>query len=225
MWITRFVLLGVLVALDGFGAYMLEHRSRYKRVLENTVFNVVLVIVGHCVCYLIVILPPDGGWSARPSWMQHASVRIGFPTVGLLLICAGAFLAVAAWNQRKAIGVQDVEEGLLTSGLYRYFRHPIYTGILWVTLGLALLIRNPDGLLMFPAILIWLFAGTIYEEKRDVGMKFPEQYRTYRQATNMFGPIWVWSVLFAAILLIVASALAAVDSSCHGFSESALHCI
>ena len=78
------------------------------------------------------------------------------------------------------IGVQEVEEGLLTSGLYRYFRHPIYTGILWVTLGLALLIRNPDGLLMFLPILIWLFVGTMLEEKLDMCMRFPEEYRKYK---------------------------------------------
>jgi protein-S-isoprenylcysteine O-methyltransferase Ste14 len=202
------MLLGVLVALDGFGAYMLKHRSRYKKVLENTVFNVVLVIVGHCVCYLIVILPPEGGWSARPGWMQHASVRIGFPIVGLLLICAGAFLAIAALKQRKVIGVQEVEEGLLTSGLYRYFRHPIYTGILWVTLGLALLIRNPDGLLMFLAILTWLFAGTMLEEKLDMCIRFPEQYRNYRQTTRMFGPIWLWVTLIVLLAVLIGAAIA-----------------
>jgi len=208
MWIIRFMLLGVLVALDGFGAYMVKHRSRYKRVLENTVFNVVLVIVGNCVCYLIVILPPDGGWNTRPDWMQHTSVRIGFPMVGLLLICVGAFLAIATLKQRKVIGVQDVEEGLLTSGLYRYFRHPIYTGILCVTLGLPLLIRNPDGLLMFPAILTWLFAGTILEEKLDMCARFPEQYRNYRQTTRMFGPIWIWGALILLLAVLIGAAIA-----------------
>ena len=180
MWTIRIMLLGVLVAMDGIGAYLLKHRSQYKRLFESTIFNTVLVIAGNCVCYLIVILPPDGGWSARPVWMQHTSVRIGFPVIGLLLICAGAFLAIATLKQRKVIGLQDVAEGLLTSGLYRYFRHPIYTGILWFTLGLALSIRNPDGLLMFPAIVAWIVAGTFLEEKHDMCVRFPEQYHHYR---------------------------------------------
>ena len=105
-------------------------------------------------------------------------------------------------------GVQEVEEGLLTSGLYRYFRHPIYTGILWVTLGVALLIRNPDGLLMFPAILTWLFAGTILEEKLDMCARFPEQYRNYKQTTRMFGPIGVWGALILLLAALIGAAIA-----------------
>lgn len=62
MWTIRIALLGMFVALDGIGAYLLKYRNRYKRLVESTVFNTVYVIIGNCVCYLIVILPPDGGW-------------------------------------------------------------------------------------------------------------------------------------------------------------------
>ena len=208
MWIIRFMLFSVLVALDGIAVYLLEHRSQYKRLSENTIFNIVFVIVYNCVCYLIVILPPDGGWNTRPVWMQHTSVRIGFPVIGLLLVCAGASLGIATLKQRKVLGVQNVEEGLLTSGLYRYFRHPINTGILWVTLGLALLIRNPDGLLMFPAILASIFAGTILEEKHDMCMRFREQYDNYRQTTRMFGPIWIWGALVLVLTALIGAGIA-----------------
>ncbi len=199
MWTIRIVLFVVLLALDGIGAYLIKYRSQYKRLFESTVFNTVLVVFGNCVIYLIVILPPDGGWNARPDWMQHASVSIGFPVMGLLLICAGAFLAIATLKQRKVIGLQNVEEGLLTSGLYKFLRHPIYTGIMCFTLGLALLLRNPDGLLIFPAILTWIIAGTFFEEKRDMCVRFPEQYQQYRQTTRMFGPIWIWIVLILTL--------------------------
>ena len=208
MWIIRFMLFSVLVALDGIAVYLFEHRSQYKRLSENTIFNIVFVIVYNCVCYLIVILPPDGGWNTRPVWMQHTSVRIGFPVIGLLLVCAGASLGIATLKQRKVLGVQNVEEGLLTSGLYRYFRHPINTGILWVTLGLALLIRNPDGLLMFPAILASIFAGTILEEKHDMCMRFREQYDNYRQTTRMFGPIWIWGALVLVLTALIGAGIA-----------------
>lgn len=209
MWAIRIMLLGVLVAVDGISVYLLKYRSQYKRLFQSTGVNIVPVIVGHCVCYLIVILPPDGGWNARPVWMQHTSVRVGFPVIGLLLICAGAFLAIATLKQRKmVIGFQDTEEGLLTSGLYRYFRHPIWTGILWVTLGLALLIRNPDGLLIFPAILTWFFVGTILEEKHDMCIRFPEQYHHYKQNTRMFGPIWIWVALVFLLAVLVGAGVA-----------------
>ncbi len=203
MWTIRFILLGVLGASICIDPYLYRHRSRYAKLVENRIFNITGVIVCNCLCYLIVGLPPAGGWNLRPDWLGYQSVRIGFPVIGLLLICAGALLAFATLKQRKVIGIQDVKEGLLTSGFYRYFRHPIYTGIMWVTLGLPLMMRNPDGLLMFPAIFVILFAAAIIEEKNDMCVRFREQYQAYRKTTRMFGPIWLWSVIVVIILLLV----------------------
>ena len=202
MWGIRFILFGVLGAWDGIGSYLYRNRSRYERLLENRIYNVTAVIVWNCLCYLIVGLPPAGGWNLRPDWFGYKSVRIGFPVIGLLLIFAGALISFATLKQRKAIGGQDVKEGLLTSGFYRYFRHPIYTGIMWACLGLPLVMRNPDGLLMFPAIFVIHLAAAIIEERNDMCLRFGEQYQAYRQTTRMFGPIWLWSVLIVIILLL-----------------------
>ena len=204
MWSIRLILLGVLVTLECVAIYFMRHREKYRGFVENKIINTVLVIVCNCLYYLIVILPPAGGWNARPVWLGYRSVSIGFPVIGLLLICAGAFLAIATFKQRKlVIGYQDTEEGLLTSGFYRYFRHPIYTGTMWVILGLPLVMRNPDGLLMVPAIFVIVFAGAITEERNDMCLRFPEQYQAYRKTTRMFGPIWLWSVVIVIILLLV----------------------
>ena len=208
MWIIRFILLGVLGALICFDPYLYRHRRRYERLLENRIYNITVVIVWLLSCYLIVGLPPARGWNLRPDWLVYQSVRIGFPVIGLLLICAGALLAFATFKQRKVIGVQDVKEGLLTSGCYRYFRHPIGTGIIWVSLGLPLVMRNPDGLLMFPAIFVIHFAAEIIEERYDMCARFREQYQAYRQTTRMFGPIWLWSILVVLLLVLVSIGIA-----------------
>ena len=193
-------MLGALSCVD---PYLYRHRSRYEGLIENRIFNITGVIVWNCLCYLIVGLPPAGGWNLRPDWLGYQSVRIGFPVIGLLLICAGALLAFVTLKQRKVIGVEAVKEGLLTSGFYRYFRHPIYTGIMWVCLGLPLVMRNPDGLLMFPAIFLIHFAGAVIEERYDMCVRFREQYKAYRKNTRMFGPIWLWSIIFVIILLLI----------------------
>lgn len=208
MWTIRFVLLGLLAAIELGLLWLCRRREKYRPILENTTLNIVVVVLGHCLYYLIAVLPPAGGWNSRPDLLLHTSVQIGFPVVGLLLIGASAFLYVAALRQRRAIGMQDVEEGLLASGLYKHFRHPITTGILWVTLGLALTTRNPDGLLMFPAVFAMVFAGTILEERSDMGSRFRERYQQYRQTTRMFGPVWVWIVLALTLSAIAGSGAA-----------------
>jgi protein-S-isoprenylcysteine O-methyltransferase Ste14 len=205
MWTIRFILLGALAALEGIGCYLNRRRSRYERLLENRIYNITGVIVWNCLCYLIVGLPPAGGWNLRPDWLGYQSVRIGFPVIGLLLICAFALVGFGTLKQRKVVGSQTVREGLLTSGFYRYFRHPIYTAIMWACLGLALAMRNPDGLLMFPAIFVIHFAAAIMEERYDMGVRFREQYQAYRQTTRMFGPIWLWGIIVMCLFVLIAA--------------------
>jgi protein-S-isoprenylcysteine O-methyltransferase Ste14 len=209
MWIIRFILLFVLGASICVDPYLYRHRGRYERLIENRIFNITFVILGNCLCYLIVGLPPAGGWNLRPDWLGYQSVRIGFPVIGSLLICAGAFLAFGTLKQRKVIGIQDVKEGLLTSGFYRHFRHPIYTGIMLVCLGLPLVMRNPDGLLMFPAIFIILLATVIFEERNDMCVRFREEYQAYKQTTRMFGPIWLWIILVVLLLVLISIGIVA----------------
>jgi len=203
MWTIRFIMIGVLGAMVCVCWHLLKHRNRYEGLLENKFFNIMLVIVYNCLSYLIVVLPPAGGWNSRPDWWEYRSVRIGFAVTGAVFICASIVLFRITLKQRKAIGAQDVQEGLITSGAYRYFRHPIYTGIIWVCLGLALVTRNPDGLLTLPALFVINLAQAISEERNDMSVRFPLQYQAYKQTTRMFGPIWLWSVVVVIILLLV----------------------
>lgn len=205
VWVIRFILLGALAAWDGIGSHLYKNRSRYEGLLESKIYNITAVIVWNCLCYLIVGLPPAGGWNLRPDWLEYRSVRIGFPVIGLLLICAFAFMGFGTLKQRKVVGSQTVREGLLTSGFYRYFRHPIYTAIIWACLGLALAMRNPDGLLMFPAIFVIHLAAAAIEERYDMCVRFREQYQAYRQTTRMFGPIWVWVIIVMCLFILVAA--------------------
>jgi len=206
MWTARLILLVGLVAMTSIGFCMIRQRKRHGKVIESWPFNILLVVAYNACCYLIAALPPAGGWDHRPAWLAHPGVRIGFAAVGSVLICLGIALGSMSVRQRKALGLQDGRAGLLTSGAYRYFRHPIYAGILWVSLGLALVTRNPDGLLMFPALLGILVMQALIEEKYDMSVRFPEPYRQYTRTARMFGPAWLWSTVVVAILLIAGSA-------------------
>jgi len=205
MWIARLILLGALAAMTSIDFYMLRQRRRHGKAIENWLFNVLGVAAYNACCYLIATLPPAGGWDHRPDWLMHPDVRIGFVAAGSVLICLGIALFIISVGQRKVLGLQDVRAGVLTSGAYRYFRHPIYTGILWVSLGLALITRNPDGLVMFPGLLAIFVMQALIEEKCDMGVRFHEQYQDYRHTARMFGPAWLWSTIGVTILLIAGS--------------------
>jgi protein-S-isoprenylcysteine O-methyltransferase Ste14 len=203
MWIVRLTLFGLLAVLVGTSRYFLKHREKYGRLLENGVVNLVLVLLYNLLCYLIVGLPSEQNVVPPPAFLEHSSVQRGFSVVGQVWMGLAALVMVAALAQRKALGGQDSKEGLLTSGIYRYARHPIYTGIVWMSLGLALASVNWAGLLMVPAVFGVNVVQAVIEERHDVGVRFQTQYEAYRKRTRMFGPVWCWAIL-AGILALLA---------------------
>ena len=200
MWGIRLVLLGLLAAYVSLSSYLLKHRDRYRGLLENGPVNLVVVLLYNLLCYLIVGLPAEQGVFSPPAFFTHPATRTGLSIVGQVLIVAAVVMLVVAVMRRKALGGQDVKEGPLTSGIYRYFRHPIYAGISWISLGLPLTTQNLDGLLMFPGVLLANVAQAIAEERWDVGVRFQAEYEEYRRRTRMFGPVWFWAALIGILL-------------------------
>jgi protein-S-isoprenylcysteine O-methyltransferase Ste14 len=206
MWIVRFILLGLFIAQVGVGSIFLSHRKKYEKLFENGLVNLAIVIVYLLFCILLAGLPSDPEVFTPPVFFVGPEARIGYAIIGLILIGLSVFFWVTVVRQRKVLGGQDVKEGLLTSGLYQYFRHPIYAAIIWMSLGLALALGSWDGVLMFPAISLVNAAEAFFEERYDVGARFSSQYREYRKQTRMFGPLWVWASLagvLAAVPLVV----------------------
>jgi protein-S-isoprenylcysteine O-methyltransferase Ste14 len=206
MWVVRFILLGLLMAVVAGGGILMKRRKQYEGLLENRMVNLALVVVYLLLCLLMSGLPSDPAVFSPPAFWARPDARAAFSVFGFLLIGLAVVFWIVAVRQRKALGAQDVKEGLLTSGLYRYFRHPIYTSIIWISLGLALLLGTWDGWLMIPAIFLVNALQAFLEKRCDVGVRFSAQYAEYRKQTRMFGPFWVWMPL-AAVLIAVPLAL------------------
>jgi protein-S-isoprenylcysteine O-methyltransferase Ste14 len=201
MWAIRFILFGLSMVQVGVSAYLLIHRARYKGLLESRGFNLLLVVGYNALCYLVVALPSAPGTPPPPPPFFRSPGAAGVLSVaGQVLMAVAASLMVVALWQRKALGAQDPEAGLLTSGIYHYVRHPIYTGIIGMSLGLALASGNWHGLLMVPAVALVNAAQAVVEERYDVGVRFRAECQAYRQRTRMLGPLWCWAALVAILL-------------------------
>lgn len=77
---------------------------------------------------------------------------------------------------------------LVTSGPYRYVRHPIYTGLSAMLAGATLVLPPvaPAALL----VAIYCVVSAIREE-RDMERRFPEAYPAYRRRSKMFLPFLI----------------------------------
>jgi protein-S-isoprenylcysteine O-methyltransferase Ste14 len=110
--------------------------------------------------------------------------------IGALLFACGIALAIwARLNLGRNWGMptsQRVDPELVTSGPYRFVRHPIYTGLLTAMLGTAL-VNNLFGLIVVAALVAYFYyCGTV--EERNLTATFPKAYPEYRSRTKMLIP-------------------------------------
>jgi protein-S-isoprenylcysteine O-methyltransferase Ste14 len=110
--------------------------------------------------------------------------------VGAVVLVSG--LALAVWA-RIHLGrnwgmpmTQKAEPELVTSGPYRFVRHPIYSGLLLGVVGTAL---ATDFLgLVIAAVLAGYFYYCASVEERNLVATFPTAYPAYRLGTKMIIP-------------------------------------
>jgi protein-S-isoprenylcysteine O-methyltransferase Ste14 len=82
------------------------------------------------------------------------------------------------------------EHRLIRTGPYRYVRHPIYTGILFGVLGVALARGSLAGLLALPLFVLGFVRKMVLEE-RFMMAQFGDEYRAYRRETRALIPFIV----------------------------------
>ncbi|MGE5624491.1 MAG: methyltransferase family protein [Bacillota bacterium] len=113
---------------------------------------------------------------------------------GLLVTLGGigfAFWARFAlgrnWSGRVTIK-EDHE--LVTTGPYRFVRHPIYTGALLAFTGTTLAFGRVGGLFAF-AIMLAIFLRKISLEEKMLNAHFGERYAEYSRRTKSIIPL-IW---------------------------------
>ncbi|MGO9976710.1 MAG: methyltransferase family protein [Solirubrobacteraceae bacterium] len=110
--------------------------------------------------------------------------------IGAVVFASG--IALAIWA-RVQLGrnwgmpmTQKAEPDLVTSGPYRFVRHPIYSGLLAGVLGTAL-VTNLIGLIIVAILGAYFYYSASVEEK-NLTETFPTAYPAYRKSTKMLIP-------------------------------------
>jgi protein-S-isoprenylcysteine O-methyltransferase Ste14 len=119
-------------------------------------------------------------FAGPPLFVSTAAHAIGLALCGLgLLLIASAFISL-----RKVIQIAPEPRSgghLVTGGIYGWMRHPIYTAIVLMVIGLFL--RRPTLAVAIAAAVVvgFLFVKTRFEE-RLLTIRYPE-YVEYRKRT------------------------------------------
>jgi len=72
------------------------------------------------------------------------------------------------------------DTALVTSGIYRFSRNPMYLGMVIVQLGVALFVQSIGALLSVPLAVLLIDRFVIAREEPHLLATFGEQYRAYR---------------------------------------------
>ncbi len=131
-------------------------------------------------------------------WFGHSLLREQFVphttltySLGLALAVVGAALAIySRWllgkNWSATVQLKRNHE-LITAGPYGLVRHPIYSGLLLLFLGNAVMVGDWRGLLAL-AIVLASFWRKLRIEEAWLAERFGETYRSYHDRTKALVP-------------------------------------
>jgi protein-S-isoprenylcysteine O-methyltransferase Ste14 len=156
--------------------------------------------------------PPDNaGVIAPPPLIALATLVIGVTADWLFPI---AFLCgIAGWPIRVAIGVIPFAAGaalmmtaertfgrigtnvppwqptlkLVTSGIYKWLRNPMYVGGTLMLAGLGIAFASDWMLLLLIPTALLLHFGVVLREERYLEAKFGDEYRRYKARVPRYG--------------------------------------
>jgi protein-S-isoprenylcysteine O-methyltransferase Ste14 len=171
-----------------------------NRIVRNAIREDVLYFCAPAVSVLsagLVVSARDGydGLAAK-TWdlvgqPQGLSLLSVPNIVGLAFFVVGLTTAlVAVVTLRRfysATLVTREDHQLIQRGIYRFTRHPIYLGVITMTLGAPVYASSLYGLLIMSA-LIPIFLNRIRIEERMLTEEFGDTYRAYKKATSKLIP-------------------------------------
>ena len=134
--------------------------------------------------FVYILKPESMNWS-------HMVVPLWARWIGLILTVTGMVLEFSTQiylgrNYSTTLHIA-AEQTLITAGPYQYMRHPMYTALITVGIGLGLLSSCWYFLLPFLATMI-VVAFRIQKEENAMIEKFGESYLKYSQETGRFLP-------------------------------------
>lgn len=163
----------LVLCLSGLGIRMIyEELKKTGKIDPKNKLSFAVALLGMCLFLPSwPLLCPLDPWRFAPT----EAVR----WIGIVMVAAGALLAVAGLIALR--GVENIDH-LVTGGLFRWLRHPMYTGFIlwilgWIVLNGALMSLIP-ATLSIACILYWAWL-----EEAVLVKAYGDEYRTYRKTT------------------------------------------
>ncbi len=137
------------------------------------------VVVGLCAAggmWLAALVAPGATFAVS----GRVEVAIALAALGAVIALAG----VAAFRRvRTTVNptTPQASSTVVTSGVYRWSRNPMYVGFLLVLIGWSVYLFNFVSALLVPAFVVYMNHFQIKPEERALVAKFGTEYTEYMQ--------------------------------------------
>jgi protein-S-isoprenylcysteine O-methyltransferase Ste14 len=102
-----------------------------------------------------------------------------FCTVGFAIVLAGALAFRRAKTTVNPL-TPEATTAMVTSGIYRFTRNPMYLGFLLVLVGWAMYLSNVLAFALLPLFVLYMNRFQIVPEERALGVKFSDAFTAYK---------------------------------------------
>lgn len=147
-------------------------------------YNLISVISFLPLLVLAVALPDKLLYSIPGPWVAMTLI---IQLMAVLALVVGVFQTdLGSFIGLKQVMGGTTDTNIVTGGLYRYVRHPLYTAglvFIWLTPVMTL-----NRLVLYLSLTIYILAG-VYFEERKLMREFGVAYEDYRSKTPMLIPV------------------------------------
>jgi protein-S-isoprenylcysteine O-methyltransferase Ste14 len=152
----------------------------------------ILLLVAFLVALVVVNFPNLSGdaflaYAGVPVWPNSiidALIADAVTLGGLIVVLWARTVLGGNWS---AIAEVKEKHELITRGPYRYVRHPIYSGLLLMVLGVIIVFDRAVGVFVFAACFLSLWVKAHQEEKL-LTEHFPQAYPEYKARVKALIP-------------------------------------
>lgn len=128
-------------------------------------------------------------WGSSRFLPQFALGEAASVLAAVLFTLGGLISVLGVLSFRKAKTtvnplLPDTASSLVTSGIYRFTRNPMYLGLSILLLGLCVLLSSAFGLLWLLVFVLYIHHFQILPEEQAMQKLFAEQFTEYRRSVR-----------------------------------------
>lgn len=112
------------------------------------------------------------------SFSGSTTLAVGLGVIGLSSGIMGVTQFKKAQTTPNPQALEKVSS-LVTSGVYRYSRNPMYVGLVLILLGWALYLSHFLAFVLLPIFIVYMTRFQIQPEEQMMARKFGEHYQAY----------------------------------------------